>query len=385
MDSSHIIYFVLSLLVMLVAFKNGKRLSCLNNVKILNFSPVIVAYTLFAGLRWGRGVDYNIYYYVYQEIGKGYNEGWEPIFYAIVKGFSFIGFPWQIMVLFMSFLLILSFSLYLKRFNKQLYVILPLLVLNLIDAENLQRWYLAFSFFLICAYSWQNKFHNHKIIALLFLIASILTHYGFVMPIMIFIGLWVVCKKYNLSPHIICCLYLACVFLFKTDMMLYFEQYINMFNFGGRFSMYQANASGWLTGEVDALDTPSNIASLSKIVPNILLIYLGAYWMKTEKSLKYKYIYVIAVFSIVFSPIASQIELLYRVNSVLTIFKVIMIAILYDSYRKRKLKKSIISALVLVVFVLKLYTMVSYPLTCNKIDTYFIWDSQGKPTLKRNI
>lgn len=385
MDSSHIIYFVLSLLVMLVAFKNGKRLSCLNNVKILNFSPVIVAYTLFAGLRWGRGVDYNIYYYVYQEIGKGYDEGWEPIFYAIVKGFSFIGFPWQIMVLFMSFLLILSFSLYLKQFNKQLYVILPLLVLNLIDAENLQRWYLAFSFFLICAYSWQNKFHNHKVIALLFLIASILTHYGFVMPIMIFIGLWVVCKKYNLSPHIICCVYLACVFSFKTDMMLYFEQYINMFNIGGRFSMYQANTSGWLTGEVDALDTSSNIASLSKIVPNILLIYLGAYWMKTENGLKYKYIYVIAVFSIVFSPIASQIELLYRVNSVLTIFKVIMIAILYDSYRKRKLKKSIISALVLVVFVLKLYTMVSYPLTCNKIDTYFIWDSQGKPTLKRNI
>lgn len=385
MDSSHIIYFVLSLLVMLVAFKNGKRLSCLNNVKILNFSPVIVAYTLFAGLRWGRGVDYNIYYYVYQEIGKGYNEGWEPIFYAIVKGFSFIGFPWQIMVLFMSFLLILSFSLYLKQFNKQLYVILPLLVLNLIDAENLQRWYLAFSFFLICAYSWQNKFHNHKVIALLFLIASILTHYGFVMPIMIFIGLWVVCKKYNLSPHIICCVYLACVFSFKTDMMLYFEQYINMFNIGGRFSMYQANTSGWLTGEVNALDTSSTIASLSKIVPNILLIYLGAYWLKTENGLKYKYIYVIAVFSIVFSPIASQIELLYRVNSVLTIFKVIMIAILYDSYRKRKLKKSIISALVLVVFVLKLYTMVSYPLTCNKIDTYFIWDSQGKPTLTRNI
>lgn len=385
MDSSHFIYFVLSLLVMLVAFKNGKSLSCLNNVKILNFSPVIVAYTLFAGLRWGRGVDYNIYYYVYQEIGKGYNAGWEPIFYAIVRGVSFIGFPWQIMVLFMSFFLILSFSLYLKQFNKQLYVILPLLVLNLIDAENLQRWYLAFSFFLICAYSWQNKFHNHKVIALLFLIASILTHYGFVMPIMIFIGLWVVCKKYNLSPHIICCVYLACVFLFKTDMMLYFEQYINMFNIGGRFSMYQANTSGWLTGEGDALDAPSNIASLSKIVPNILLIYLGAYWMKTENGLKYKYIYVIAVFSIVFSPIASQIELLYRVNSVLTIFKVILIAFLYDSYRKRKLKKSIISALVLVVFVLKLYTMVSYPLTCNKIDTYFIWDSHGKPTLKRNI
>lgn len=244
---------------------------------------------------------------------------------------------------------------------------------------------MAFSFFLICAYSWQNKFHNHKVIALLFLIASILTHYGFVMPIMIFIGLWVVCKKYNLSPHIICCVYLACVFSFKTDMMLYFEQYINMFNIGGRFSMYQANTSGWLTGEVNALDTSSTIASLSKIVPNILLIYLGAYWMKTENGLKYKYIYVIAVFSIVFSPIASQIELLYRVNSVLTIFKVIMIAILYDSYRKRKLKKSIISALVLVVFVLKLYTMVSYPLTCNKIDTYFIWDSQGKPTLTRNI
>lgn len=385
MDSLHIIYFVLSLFVMFVAYKNGKRLSSLNNVKILSFSPVIIAYTLFAGLRWGRGVDYNIYYYVYQEIGKGYNEGWEPIFYAIVKGFSFIGFPWQIMVLFMSFLLILSFSLYLKQFNKQLYVILPLLVLNLNDAENLQRWYLAFSFFLICLYYWHNKFRNNNYLALLFFIASVLTHYGFVIPIMIFAGLWVVSKKYDLNPHIICCMYLSCLFLFKTDMMLYFEQYINMFNIGGRFSMYQANASGWLTGEVNAGDNPSNIASLSKIIPNILLIYLGAYWMKTEKDFKYKYIYVIAVFSIVFSPIASQIELLYRVNSVLTIFKVIMIANLYDSYRKRKFRNSIISALILVVFVLKLYTMVSYPLTCNKIDTYFIWDSQGKPTLKRNI
>ena len=385
MDSLHIIYFVLSLFVMFVAYKNGKRLSSLNNVKILSFSPVIIAYTLFAGLRWGRGVDYNIYYYVYQEIGKGYNEGWEPIFYAIVKGFSFIGFPWQIMVLFMSFLLILSFSLYLKQFNKQLYVILPLLVLNLNDAENLQRWYLAFSFFLICLYYWHNKFRNNNYLALLFFIASVLTHYGFVIPIMIFAGLWVVSKKYDLNPHIICCMYLSCLFLFKTDMMLYFEQYINMFNIGGRFSMYQANASGWLTGEVNAGDNPSNIASLSKIIPNILLIYLGAYLMKTEKDFKYKYIYVIAVFSIVFSPIASQIELLYRVNSVLTIFKVIMIANLYDSYRKRKFRNSIISALILVVFVLKLYTMVSYPLTCNKIDTYFIWDSQGKPTLKRNI
>lgn len=385
MDSSHIIYFVLSLLVMCVAYKNGKRLSSLNNVKILSFSPVIIAYTLFAGLRWGRGVDYNVYYYVYQEIGKGYNEGWEPFFYAIVRGLSFVGFPWQIMVLFMSFLLILSFCLYLKQFNKQLYVILPLLVLNLIDAENLQRWYLAFSFFLICLYYWHNKFRNQNYLALLFLIASVLTHYGFVIPIMIFAGLWVVSKKYDLNPHIICCVYLSCLFLFKTDMMLYFEQYINMFNIGGRFSMYQANASGWLTGEVHAGDNPSNIASLSKIIPNILLIYLGAYWMKTEKDLKYKYIYVLAVFSIVFSPIASQIELLYRVNSVLTIFKVIMIAILYDSYRKRKFKNSIISALILVVFVLKLYTMVSYPLTCDKIDTYFIWDSQGKPTLQRNI
>ena len=224
MDSSHIIYFVLSLLVMYVAYKNGKRLSSLNNVKILSFSPVIIAYTLFAGLRWGRGVDYNIYYYVYQEIGKGYNEGWEPFFYAIARGLSIVGFPWQIMVLLMSFLLILSFSLYLKQFNKQLYVILPLLVLNLNDAENLQRWYLAFSFFLICLYYWHNKFRNHNYLALLFFIASVLTHYGFVIPIMIFAGLWVVSKKYNLNPHIICCLYLACTFLFKTDMMLYFEQ-----------------------------------------------------------------------------------------------------------------------------------------------------------------
>ena len=45
MDSSHIVYFILSLLVMFIAYNNGKRLSILNKTKISAFSPVIIAYT----------------------------------------------------------------------------------------------------------------------------------------------------------------------------------------------------------------------------------------------------------------------------------------------------------------------------------------------------
>ena len=57
-----IIYFIFRLFLFVVAVWNGYILSHKDRkLKISDFSPIIFVYTLYSGLRWGRGVDYNFY------------------------------------------------------------------------------------------------------------------------------------------------------------------------------------------------------------------------------------------------------------------------------------------------------------------------------------
>lgn len=105
-----IIYFIFRLLLFVVAVWNGYILSHKDRkLKISDFSPIIFVYTLYSGLRWGRGVDYNVYYWVYENIKNGISrEDNEPLFELLVKISAWLGFSWQGFVVFMSFFLIFA-------------------------------------------------------------------------------------------------------------------------------------------------------------------------------------------------------------------------------------------------------------------------------------
>lgn len=387
-DLSHLVYFSLYMLTLFIAYRNGKSISVggEDNIKIKEFFPTIAAYTLFAGLRWGRGVDYNVYYGVFQEIAKGINDGWEPLFYVICRAISIIGLPWQAMVMLMSCLLICSLCNFFSILKNQLYVILPFVVVNLNDAENVMRWFMAFSFFLfaIAFFFKKEKYYLRK--SMLLLVACLLTHYGFIIPVIIFILLYILNEFIDIKPNVAMLLYVAVTFMFETDMMMYFDSYIQQINVGTRFAQYQNNSEAWLTGSGshDVFNESSGF-SFFKFLPDVAIIYLGSIWRDSCSNKKGKLIYTLALFNIIFSPIASQIELLYRVNSVFSIFKVVIIALFFDMYKKGYVRNSLLNILLLIVFLLKVYTITTYPLTCKKIDTYFVWDSNGRPTLDRGL
>ena len=69
---NHLIFLVFRIALTLTAVINALYISqSKKTVTLKSFIPIIIAYTLYAGLRWGRGVDYNIYYWVYKDIVRG--------------------------------------------------------------------------------------------------------------------------------------------------------------------------------------------------------------------------------------------------------------------------------------------------------------------------
>lgn len=377
---NHLIFLVFRIALTLTAVINALYISqSKKTVTLKSFIPIIIAYTLYAGLRWGRGVDYNIYYWVYKDIVRGVGrEDNEPLFELLVKIFGLMGLEWKHFVFFMSFFLAVAGCVFLKQFKKGLVFILPFWFLNINDAENLQRWYLAFSFILIgIPYLMKEDFKKFLILALL----GFFVHYGIVLVLFPLITIWYFSKKGILSPWISVTLYFLGYFLFSPDMMGIFTDFVTNVDIGTRFVSYQNDAEGWLTGSNK--DYLRGETSITNILPSLFIILVGYFYVERNRGNRLIVIlYHWALFGIVFLPIAIQIELLGRICSPFTVFKFLFLAILLYDILITKIKvRKLVYYLCLVIFIYYVFKpVIIYPLSQGKKFTYYIWDSKGKGT-----
>lgn len=377
---NHLIYLTFRILLTLVAIFNAIHISQSKKpVTLKSFIPIIIAYTLYAGLRWGRGIDYNIYYWVYKGIVEGGGrEDNEPLFELLVKIFGLMGLEWKHFVLFMSFFLAIASCTFLRLFKKGLVLIVPFWFLSINDAENLQRWYLAFSFILIGIPHLINE--NVKKF-LIFALLGFLVHYGIVLVLFPLVAIWHFSQKGILSPWISTVLYFLGFFLFSPDMMGIFTDFVANVDIGTRFASYQTDAEGWLTGSnKDYLYRTANILN---IIPSLFLIFVGHSYIQQKKDDRLLVtLYHWTMFSVIFLPIALQIELLRRICSPFTIMQYVFLAIIsYDILVSKIKVKTMVYYICLCVFVYyAIKLVVVYPLSVDKKLTYYIWDSEGRNT-----
>lgn len=377
---THLIFLIFRILLTLVAIFNAIYISQSKKpVTLKSFIPIIIAYTLYAGLRWGRGIDYNLYYWTYKDIveNRGREDN-EPLFELLVKIFGLLGLEWKHFVLFMSFFLAVASCAFLKQFKKGLVLILPFWFLNINDAENLQRWYLAFTFILFgIPYLMKEDFKRFLIFAIL----GFLIHYGIVLVLFPLVAIWYFSKKGILSPWISVTLYFLGYFLFSPDMMGVFTDFVTNVDIGTRFVSYQNSAEGWLTGSNK--DYLRGEASITSIIPSLFIIIVGYFYTERNKENRLTVVlYHWALFGIVFLPVAIQIELLGRICSPFTVFKFLFLAILlYDIlFTKVKVKK-MAYYLGLAIFIFYTFKpVIIYPLSQGKKFTYYIWNSKGRGT-----
>ena len=377
----HFILFSFRLLLCLVALCNGYHISrSLKIVKFTSFLPTIIAYTLYAGLRWGRGIDYNGYYWKYNDIIKGVGrEDNEPLFELLVKIFGYLGMEWQHFVVFMSFFLIFSICYFLKKKPKATIFTLPILVLSLDLAENLMRWYLGFSFVLIGLFYLLNCKQKKFI---LFSALGFLIHYGLIIDIIIFYLTWLFSKKTIVHPIIAFSLYLTLYFIFDPQFMGHFADVIQQINIGTRFISYQNNAEAWLTG--DANDDVRSEVSVLNIFKTLYLMYIGYHVCKKNKSKNIVYLYNLSLIGWTFNPAALQIEIAIRINALFTLIgQVYMAYMYYDIIIKNKKEYTPLIRNITVLFIIYIFfsMLFKYVFNLEENNTLFIWDSAGRAVL----
>lgn len=372
----HLTYMGCQLLMYVFIIIGGVKMAYAKNAKAYWAAAIfpILAFGLNFGLRWGRGIDYNLYYWIYNDIliNTLYHDV-EPLWhFAVIIAGNVFNLPWHGMVMFMSFFLIFSIVFFVKNHREIAFYALPLFALNVVQSQNLMRWFFACSFFFIAL-----KFLEEKNLKkfVIFSCCAFFIHFGFII-VMLPIFLLHYYKKPLLPPWISILIFLLLYFLFNRDDMVFLADFIRNLNLASRFVAYQRNAEIWLTGENLTMDKISTI----NVVNGIYILIFGYRMIKKRTNLTF--LYNVTLVGIITSPAMSQVELMWRINLIFISFQSLLLAYLFrDLINLRRSRNMIYCMITIAVLLLNVKTIVLQPLAVKKTSTYYIWDSKGRNTL----
>ena len=334
-----IIYLFLLLTTSVILYKSGKL--CLYYSNKFNYYALlgIIAFTLNVGLRWGRGLDYNYYFYAYNDIVRGFDTGHEYLFQLIIRIFGSLGITWQGFVMFMSFILIVSVFVFLKNYPKVLPIALALFPFFSISAENLMRWYFGFSFILCGIGILVSKRERSILYFIILSVIGVNLHYGLLPLPLIFYCVWKFDRVF-LNPWISISIFISLVLLFESNFMLKFVSIINNLSLGERFSGYQSNIEYWLTGGYAG--GSRSVFSNKSITLLYIMLTIWGYKISKIEDKSYKYIFNLYIIGFVSYPICCQIELLDRYNQLFLIFQFIILAYVITNLYRVQIKIGIV-------------------------------------------
>lgn len=350
-----IIYVSFLLLMLIVLWRTGKDLK--RDYRILSLSGILAlaVYTLNEGLRFGRGIDYMVYWSSYNQMEQGWEIDKDILYVALSKLMINCGIPYQGEIMLMSFIFILSLLLFLRHFKDTAPLTIPLFVLfSLLQVENMVRWYLGFSFILIGLSYLLDKNRPHRIRWYVFFsIVAILFHYGlFIIPILYY--LISLRRTPLLHPIVTLVLFFGIYFLFEASFMLSFVEVVEAY--GQLYSWtesYASKADYWLTSGFSGMGA-RGVISMTEMLSLSLLVVVGHRCVKMTRNENYVYAYNLFIVGLLLYPISKKVELVIRFAQVFFFFRAIILSLIVYMYViKRRLIAHEIAILVVGAVFLK--------------------------------
>lgn len=389
MSSVRFTYLFLEALLFLTFVISGYLLSkTKNNIQywITSLIPII-AFAFVSGLRFGRGIDYNGYYFTYTYINSTRYE-FEPGFELLVRFFNALDVPYQGFILFCSTIYILGFLVLLKEFKTYSFYILPLF-LGLYGLQNFVRWYLAFSFLLIATANILNK---KFLLAAMFAVISYLIHEGMIIPISIMLLFFLFANKKVIRPEISIPIFIIMLIISSVELLsrtLFILNYLSFYTGSERAQRYFELSSVIANGELSTgISEKSLMNNIRYLLVYTLPIYFGAKFINQNmaiQSTKIKWIYNLAVFSIITFPLFSLVEIFNRISGVLVCFSFFIIGIsTFTAIKQRSISMihKIIYYGLLISYLSSLYPIIKIPFDKeNDSEMLFIWDANGRKYL----
>lgn len=381
MFDNYFIFFILRLTVVLLGIIIGNKVARVDSKKYWFAAiPFILVFALNEGLRFGRGVDYNGYFFKYQDIlldDKGYRTISDPVFVGLCHFNDMIGLPYQGLIFILSLFLIIAGSLFLKEVKDSMAYAFPLFFLFSFPAENLIRWFFAFSFLIISSFYYNNnKFKS----AIIFVLLALGSHIGIIIPAVLCFFLKYYKKPiFDLKTSIL--LYIGLWSLFSTDVMIGLAKYINFSSsfVSDYYSGYIDNADVWLTG--NGLGEKAINYGIGLALPDIITLIMTYYVVRKRPQLTYyANIYIVGA---LLSAAIYRLEIGYRISVAMKIYQVMFLAVAFKDLLFCKLHKNWILKLgcwILIINIIRVYFIYIYT-SYSANEILYIWDSNGKDVL----
>lgn len=361
------IQFILFLICVFCGYKYNKTR---NKIYLGLF---IFSFTLIEGLRFGRGIDYNVYYQVYVSHQNGtYENGKALIFDYLCEFLVFLNLPYQSIIIICSGILAVSAIIWLEKYPKVIFYSLPWFYLvALPTTENLFRWYTAFAFVLI---GMDYLIRGKTKLYFIFSIIGIGFHTFIILPVILFY-LLNKAKSIIFKPIWAIGLYIIISIAWSSDFMLNLMPMANLIlSQLPAYQGYADNLSQWLNGSYHGL--AGELSIFRQILNLILFSYLivvGRKAMGQDKNILLYYN--IMVIGIISYPAFRPIELADRFNQLFIFFQCIIGAYcLFYTFSNTIAKKKYLLITLFVIAILS-QDLYKYLMPDNKYYTYYIWNS----------
>lgn len=380
MSDISITYIILKTLLFIIFLISGYLLSkAKSNLQYWKIAILpIITFAIISGLRFGREIDYNLYYFVYKD--KIENDEMELLFRYLVNIFKYFEIPYYGFVLFCSTVLITSFLYFLTNFRNAILFILPMF-LGIMGIENLIRWYLAFSFILIAV-----KFlmDSRLFLAILFGVFAILIHSGIILCVVVILLFYFLFNKRIFNHNVVIILFATTLFLGSVEQLILITSPLNKVNMmdSSKTSIYVENAQFIASGDMSTgIYKTGPLTTMIIFISYVFPIYFGGkYLLKSRLQYKeYVWIYNLATFSTIINPLFALVDVFNRISAALMLFSVTFVGIATLIAYNRRDRNNIIFVLVLISFLCSAYLIVRGPFYMVKdSQMLFIWDANGR-------
>lgn len=351
------------------------------NVLSLSGLAAIFAYTFNEGLRFGRGIDYNAYWKIYDRIALG--EANDSIyvnqdigFYYFCRFLSEIGLEWQGCVIIMSLIFILSSLIFLRVYKDSLQFALPLWILfTYVQTENVMRWYVGMSLIMVgLTLVMQRK---EKVSYLYYFILSGLgctVHFGLI-PVTILLFLLVFIETPIMKPNFVYVgLFIMVVITQITNLLAFSDIFTSLALLSNRFSIYSEDVNYWMS-KASTVGSLNNFSGIVDFVCSLFVLSFG-YEVCSKAGRNYVFAYNLFALAFLFRPITTQMELVNRYDTLFYSFRAIVYArILLNMVMVRQLKRKLAwEPIMTVVMFINIAQSVLVPFRNDPHKYLYYWD-----------
>lgn len=378
MSNTYLVYVILHVLLLLVFWRFGKLMSKSNADRDYwrNAIVPILCFIIVSGLRFGRDIDYNVYYINYtQGFSKDSEIGINFIF-DIMHAFniSYYVFP-----IFCSSLLIFSFVLLLSVYREGAQYAL-ILLMGVMGIELFLRWYLALSIVLIGVFF---LYKGKPQLGISLILLSLTIHLGIIIVISLLFITYIIGTRWTISPLTFILLYIFFTFASSTKYLIEiadaFNKFVTLINYQGIGSGYGDSLAIYASGDaVTGIVEKGLTTKLRTIVGYSIIVYFG--WQSFVKKNKYKFLYSLMCLSIIVSPLFMMVEIFNRISSALNLLSIYVVSIVfYEIKRKSSYSKQVeILYYIALLFVLYPIGKAPFEVTDELTQMLYLWDAAGR-------